>query len=130
MPNEFLRSMDLYQENILDHYRRPRHHGPLADADVTQEEHNPVCGDRLTFYIKFSGDSLAEVSFTGQGCAISQAAASMLCEEAVGRNRQDILSLGTQDVLDLLGVTLGPTRLKCALLSLQGLHNACAVRAV
>lgn len=117
--------MDLYQEEILDHYRHPHHHGTLPDADIVRTERNSSCGDELTFYLKFANEKIADISFEGQGCAISQAAASMLTDELVGKSKKDIAKLQKDDVLKLLGtVSLTPTRLQCALLPLQAVTNA------
>lgn len=115
--------MDLYQEEILEHYKHPHNHGTIEDADVTQEELNPTCGDQLTFYLKFDGDTVADIKFNGQGCAISQASASMLTDEIMGLTKAEVAQLTKEDVIDLLGIELGPTRLKCALLSLQGISK-------
>lgn len=117
--------MNIYQEEILEHYRHPHNTGTLPHADVVQEEYNPLCGDKLTFYLKFTPTGTIEaVKFRGEGCAISQAAASMLTDEIEGMTREQIQHLAKEDILELLGIELGPTRLKCALLSLQGVHNA------
>ncbi|HEX2988112.1 MAG TPA: SUF system NifU family Fe-S cluster assembly protein [Chloroflexota bacterium] len=111
--------MDIYREVILDHYQNPRHHGELADADVSYEDNNPLCGDRIRMQLKVDKDDrIVDVAFDGQGCAISQASASMLTEEILGKKLPDVLALGRQDVLDNLGIELTPIRLKCALLSL------------
>lgn len=116
--------MDIYQEEILEHYRHPHHSGSLPDADVVQRELNPLCGDRVTFYLKISADKVADVSFEGEGCAISQASASMLTDEIIGKTIAEIQRMRKEAVLDLLGIELGPTRLKCALLPLQAISNA------
>lgn len=113
--------MDLYQEEILEHYRHPHNKGIIEHADIVQKERNSSCGDELTFYIELENEKVKHVSFEGEGCAISQAAASMLTDEIEGMSIEEIKSLEKEDVLDLLGIDLGPTRLKCALLSLQGL---------
>jgi len=110
---------DLYRENILDHYKHPRQYGELPDATVVHEEHNPLCGDQLTFYLQVDGDTIRDVRFKGRGCAISQAAASMLAEELVGKSTAEGKQLDKDFVLDLLGIPIGPVRLKCALLSLK-----------
>lgn len=117
---------DIYQEEILEHYRHPHNKGKIDHADVVQSEYNPLCGDQLTFFIKIDKGKVAEVKFEGTGCAISQAAASMLTDEIEGMEIAEIQKLQKEDVLKLLGIELGPTRLKCALLSLQGVTNALA----
>lgn len=110
---------DLYREHILEHFKHPRHYGDLPAATIVREEHNPLCGDQLTFYIQVAGETIQDVRFKGRGCAISQAAASMLAEELVGKSTADAKQLDKQFVLDLLGIPIGPVRLKCALLSLK-----------
>ncbi|MBI2410832.1 MAG: SUF system NifU family Fe-S cluster assembly protein [Candidatus Kerfeldbacteria bacterium] len=116
--------MNIYQEEILEHYRHPHNTGQLEHADVVQQEYNPFCGDKLTLYLTFVDNKVAEVRFMGEGCAISQAATSMLTDKIAGMTRKQIQQLTKEDVLQLLGIELGPTRLKCALLSLQGIHHA------
>lgn len=116
--------MDIYQEEILEHFRHPHNSGTIEDADVVQKERNTSCGDELYFYLKFNNGTVSDVKFTGEGCAISQAAASMLTDEIKGMSFQNIAKLQKEDIIDLLGIELGPTRLKCALLSLQGVTNA------
>lgn len=113
---------DLYRENILDHYKHPRNYGELADASITHEEHNPLCGDQLTLYLRIDdADRIAEVRFRGKGCAISQASASMLTEELVGKTVAEAKLIDKESILDLLGIPIGPVRLKCALLVLKTL---------
>lgn len=116
--------MDLYHEDILEHYRHPQNHGIIENADITRKERNSSCGDELTFTFKIEDGKVADVKFNGDGCAISQAAASMLTDEIIGMTTNDIAKLQKEDVLELLGIELGPTRLKCALLSLQGITGA------
>lgn len=118
--------MDMYQEEILEHYRHPHNRGMISNPDVVQKERNPVCGDELVFYMTIADGKIANVKFEGQGCAISQAAASMLTDEIIGKTVADVQRLQKEDVLDLLGIELGPTRLKCALLSLQGVTRGLA----
>lgn len=112
---------DLYRETILEHYRHPRHRGTLEHPDHTYEDANPLCGDRIRMDVNVRDGRVAEVLFSGQGCAISQAAASMLCEYVVGKPLDDVKAVGRADVLDMLGVELGPVRLKCAMLALKTL---------
>ena len=115
---------DLFRENILEHHRHPRCHGTLEHPDVTFEDANPLCGDRIRMDFRIADGRLAEVRFSGQGCSISQAAASMLCEHVQGRPLEEIKKLDRSDVLDMLGIELGPVRLKCALLALKTLKSA------
>lgn len=115
--------MDIYQEQILDLYKNPLNKGVLEHAQIKQHEYNPSCGDDLTFYLLFEGDTLKDIRFDGHGCAISQASASLLTEEAKGKTIQQIHQMSKENILELLGIELGPTRLKCALLSLQALSR-------
>jgi len=112
---------DLYREHILDHYQNPRHHGELEDPDISQEEYNPLCGDRLVLQLKLEDDHVADVKFHGEGCAISQASASMLTELVEGKSVDELKALTKEDILDMLGIPIGPVRLKCALLPLKAL---------
>lgn len=116
--------MDIYKEEILEHYRHPHNQGELTDADFTQKERNASCGDELTFWINCDEGKVVEVKFQGQGCAISQAAASMLTDEIQGMTVEQVATLSKDDILKMLNIDLSPTRLKCALLSLQGVQNA------
>jgi nitrogen fixation NifU-like protein len=111
---------DLYRENILDHYRHPRNKGRLEHPTHTHEEHNPVCGDvvRIDLHVN-EEDVIDEVRFDGEGCAISQASASMLTEMVEGKTLEEAKELSKQDILEALGIDIGPVRLKCALLSLK-----------
>ena len=112
---------DLFRENILEHYRYPRCQGTLENPDFTFEDANPLCGDRIRMDFKVKDGVLEQVRFSGVGCSISQAAASMLCEHVEGRPLEEIKQLGRDDVLDMLGIDLGPVRLKCGLLALKTL---------
>ena len=112
--------MDPYQEQILEHYKDPLNFGLLSNATYTRKEFNPSCGDSFTFSVHVNEAGVVDaVGFDGVGCAISTAAASLLSEEIKGKPLQTVLELQPQVVLDLLGIELGPTRLKCALLPLQ-----------
>jgi nitrogen fixation protein NifU and related proteins len=112
---------DVYREEILEHYRHPRHRGVIEHPDVTYEDANPLCGDRIRMDFTIRDRKIEDVKFSGEGCAISQAAASMLCERVVGRPLEEVRAIGREDVLDMLGIELGPVRLKCALLGLKTL---------
>jgi len=112
---------DLYREEILEHYRHPRHHGTLEHPDHSYEDANPLCGDRVRVDVKVQDHRIADIAFSGTGCAISQAATSMLCEKVVGMDLDDVKKLTREDVLEMLGIDLGPVRLKCALLGLKTL---------
>jgi len=110
---------DLYREVILDHYQNPRNYGTLEPADVSYEEDNPVCGDHIRLDLRLQDGRVAEVRFSGHGCAISQASASMLTEAIQGKTLDELKAFSKDDLLDLLGIPLGPVRIKCALLSLK-----------
>lgn len=111
---------DLYREVILDHYKNPRNHGILDPNDFTYEDENPLCGDKLRIDVRLDeNQNVKEVAFSGRGCAISQASASMLTESIQGKPLSEVLKLSKDDILDMLGIELGPVRLKCALLSLK-----------
>jgi nitrogen fixation NifU-like protein len=115
---------DLYRDYILEHYRRPHNFGAIDNATSTQEGANPLCGDRITMQLRVSGDQIAAVGFTGRGCAISQASASLLTDEIKGKPVESAAAMQASDVLDLLGIEISPARMKCALLSLETLHGA------
>ncbi|HMR66024.1 MAG TPA: SUF system NifU family Fe-S cluster assembly protein [Anaerolineae bacterium] len=111
---------DFYKENILDHYRNPRNAGRLEDATHTHEENNPLCGDVIRIDLHVNADNVIDkVAFQGKGCAISQASASMLTEMIEGKTLDEAKQIGKEDILEALGIPIGPTRLKCALLSLK-----------
>jgi nitrogen fixation NifU-like protein len=110
---------DLYREQILDHYRNPRNHGTLEPHDASYEDTNPLCGDRIRIDLRFDGDRIGEIRFSGRGCAISQAAASMLTEMVRGQTIDAVRALTKDDLLEELGIPISPARLKCALLSLK-----------
>jgi nitrogen fixation NifU-like protein len=112
---------ELFRENILEHHKHPRCHGTMENPDATFEDANPLCGDRIRMDFRIADGVLKEVRFSGQGCSISQASASMLCEHVQGLPLEQIKTMGRQDVLDMLGIELGPVRLKCALLALKTL---------
>ena len=112
---------DIYRENILDHYRSPRNHGTLESPDITYEDANPLCGDLIRMDFKLKDGTIEQVRFSGHGCAISQASASMLCERVEGMALEEAKKIGRDDVLEMLGIELGPVRLKCALLALKTL---------
>lgn len=114
---------DLYRQNILEHAKDSRHSGRLEQPTVSREEHNPLCGDKLRFDLLVENGVLTDVRFTGRGCAISQAAASMLSEAVVGRSVDEIKAIGKDEMLELLGIPIGYTRLKCALLGLKAVKS-------
>ena len=116
----------LYAEDILDHYKNPRNFGQLDDPDIRVEANNPLCGDRLSMDLRVKDGVVEDVRFTGRGCAISQASASMLTEQMVGATLTELAGTTRQDILDNLGVPISYARMKCALLSLGLLRQALA----
>jgi nitrogen fixation NifU-like protein len=116
----------LYREVILDHYKNPRGHGALEPADAYAEGQNPLCGDEVSIFVRFGddGDTIDEIGFEGRGCAISQAATSMLTEMVKGRKASEVAVLPKDELLDEIGIPLTPIRLKCAILGLGVLKVA------
>ena len=114
----------LYREVILDHYKNPRGHGVIEDADAVAEGQNPLCGDEVSIAVAFEGDTIADVKFQGRGCAISQAATSMLMDMVKGRTANEVASMSRDELLEEVGIPLTPVRLKCALLGLGVLKVA------
>jgi len=111
---------DLYREQIIDRFKNPRHRGELDPHDYTYEDDNPLCGDRLRIDVRTDGeDRVTEAAFSGVGCAISQASADLLTESIVGKSLDEVRRISKDDILEMLGIDLGPVRLKCALLSLK-----------
>ncbi len=121
---------DLYRDNIIDHYQNPRNYGTLEHPDISYEDSNPVCGDEIRMDLQIRDGRVTDARFNGHGCSISQASASMLTEEIIGKTLEEVKQIDKQYLLDMLGIPLGPVRLKCALLSLKvlkagayGLHG-------
>ena len=122
---------ELYRDQILEHYKRPHNFGRLDDFDLEHEDTNPLCGDEQHVYIKLDDEGrVSEVSFEGQGCAISTAATSLLTDELAGMTREELLRIPKEEVLDLLGIEISATRMKCAMLGVKvrqvgGARRAC-----
>ena len=111
---------DLYRELIIERYKNPQFRGELDPHDISFEDDNPLCGDHIRVDLRVDeAGRVTEAAFSGQGCAISQASADLLMEHIVGRPLDEVKALTKEDLLDLLGIELGPVRLKCALLSLK-----------
>jgi nitrogen fixation NifU-like protein len=112
-------SSEIYKDIILDYYRNPRNFGDLPEPDVRAKDSNPLCGDIIEMQLKIKDGKVDDIRFKGKGCAISQASASMLTEVVKGKTLDEVKALGKPDVLELLGIDPGPTRIKCALLGLK-----------
>ncbi|MCX6070582.1 MAG: iron-sulfur cluster assembly scaffold protein [Chloroflexi bacterium] len=111
---------DLYREQIIDRFKNPRSRGMLDPHDFTYEDDNPLCGDRIRIDVRVDADNrVTAAAFSGQGCAIAQASADLLTEFVVGKTLDEVKQISKDDILEMLGIELGPVRLKCALLSLK-----------
>ncbi len=117
---------DLYRDYILEHYRRPHNFGVLDSPTVSYEGNNPLCGDRITIMLGIKDGVVEDVAFSGRGCAISQASASLLTDEIKGKAVAAVEKLTPDDLLDLIGIEISPARMKCALLSLDTVAHALA----
>jgi nitrogen fixation protein NifU and related proteins len=115
---------DFYRDYILDHYRNPRNFGTLDHSDVEAEDLNPLCGDQIRMQLKLDDGVIEDVRFSGRGCAISQASASMLTETVKGMKLTDVAKLSKEAVLENVGIGISPTRMKCAMLGLRVLKSA------
>lgn len=111
---------DLYRDLIIDRYQNPRHRGELDPNDISFEDDNPLCGDHIRIDLRVDEqNNIREATFSGQGCAISQASADLLVEDILGKSLEEVKQMNKEDILEMLGIDLGPVRLKCALLSLK-----------
>ena len=120
---------EMYQENILDHYQHPHNNGPLSKYTLRHREHNPSCGDDVEIFLATDGYGIVTgASFVGRGCAVSIAAVSMLTDFIKGKNIEEVRRLGQEDIMKLLGISVGPSRLKCALLGLKTLEKGIALQ--
>ena len=117
---------DLYRDYILEHYRKPHNFGVIEEPSATYEGANPLCGDRITMQLGVKDGVVEEIGFTGRGCAISQASASLLTDEVKGKPVEAVAGIEATDVLDLLGIVISPARLKCAMLSFESLQHLLA----
>jgi nitrogen fixation NifU-like protein len=117
---------DLYRDYILEHYRRPHNFGVIEEPNATFEGANPLCGDRITMQLAVKDGVVTDIGFTGRGCAISQASASLLTDEVRGKPVGDVAAIQAVDLLDLLGIEISPARLKCAMLSFDSLQHLLA----
>jgi len=109
----------IYREIILEHAKHPRNRGILDPADFTHEDVNPMCGDEIRIDVRVSDDHISEIRFSGRGCAVSQASASILTEMAEGKTLADVKRIGKEELLDEIGIPVSPARMKCALLGLK-----------
>ncbi|ODS31008.1 MAG: iron-sulfur cofactor synthesis protein [Candidatus Scalindua rubra] len=110
---------DLYREYILEHYKNPSNYGTLQNPDISYTDSNPLCGDEIRIDINLNDNKVKDVRFQGKGCALSKASASMLTEMIDGMSLEEMKGITKEDIIDVLGITLGPVRIKCALLGLK-----------
>ena len=112
-----------YREQIMDHYRNPRNKGHLENLSFKHNESNPLCGDELEIEVKLDRETISDIKFSGKGCSISQASASMLTELVKNKKITEVNELTREDIIEMLGIPIGPVRVKCAVLSLVALKN-------
>jgi len=118
---------DLYRQQILDHYKNPRNYGELDNPTYSHVGENPMCGDEIAVDVELAGDRIERIAFRGEGCAISQAAASMLSKHLIGESIEELDAMDRDDVIDLLGVEISPMRVKCAVLAEKVLQDGIAI---
>jgi len=121
---ELSEQQQLYKENILDHYRHPRNQKKLSVFTHRMHDTNPLCGDRVTVYLLIKDGIIVDCAFEGSGCAISQASTSILTEYLRGKSRTALIALGQKEIVELLGIPIGPVRLKCAMLGLRAMQKS------
>jgi len=114
---------DLYKEELLEHYRDPQNHGELENPDIKYRDFNPLCGDEVEIFMKVKDDVIDEIKFTGKGCAISQAAASIVTEHVKGKKLQEVIKMSNQEMQELLPIEVDYLRIKCALLALKAIQK-------
>ena len=115
--------MNLYAQNIIDHYKNPRNFGSIRGADITSSENNYSCGDKINIDLKIKGDKLVDLKFNGAGCAISMAGMSILSEHIIGKTKKQILKLKLEDIQKYLGVPISHSRVKCAMIGLKAIQK-------
>ena len=113
----------MYREVLLEHYKNPVNYGSIEDADVSYEDKNPLCGDVVKYYLKLKNETVKEAKFEGKGCVICMASASLLSEELIDKEVEEITSMGREEVLDMINLELTPTRVKCAVLPLMAVKK-------
>lgn len=116
--------MSLYAEQIIDLYKNPLNQGSLTNPSVSHRAYNPLCGDDITVDLKITGQTVTDIRHRGVGCAISKASISLLTEQVKGKKMSQVMHLRTEDLVKLIGIELGPVRLKCALLGLEAIQQA------
>lgn len=109
----------IYREIILEHYHNPKNRGTLDPADFSYEDVNPLCGDEMRIDVRIDGDQIADIKFSGRGCAVSQASASILTEMVEGKTLDEVKAIGKDELLEEIGIPISPARIKCALLGLK-----------
>lgn len=113
----------MYKENILDHYKHPHNQGQIENPDISFTENNPLCGDVISINLKLNNHKIEDIKFVGKGCAISQSAVSMLTDEIKGKTFEEIKNFKAEDIMNMLGIEIGPVRTKCAVLGLVAIKN-------
>jgi len=113
----------MYRENILDHYKNPHNKGEIENPEIKFTENNPLCGDVITINMKLNDHKVDDIKFSGVGCAISQAATSMITDEIIGKTLEEVKNMKREDVINLLGIEVGPVRTKCTVLGLVAIKN-------
>jgi nitrogen fixation protein NifU and related proteins len=119
---------DMYKEELLEHYRNPQNYGKIKDASVKYHDFNPVCGDEIEIYLKIKNKKVSDVKFSGKGCAISQAAASILTENIKGKTLKEVQNTSNEKMLALMPIEVSHLRIKCGLLALKAVQKGIATR--